>query len=91
MSSLKRTILIDSSVDETINRALLRQRVGPLSNSASTFIAEPRTRSDVRAGAIPVNIHVNHGEVHSIKYYASPREAASGKRIRALNRKPAAA
>lgn len=28
--------------------------------------------------AIPVNIHVNHGEVHSIKRYPFLREAAIG-------------
>lgn len=69
------------AVDETESELRMS---APLSNSAITFIAEPCTRSD----AIPVNIHVNHDGVHSIKHYPPPRD---GEWIRALDRKPAAA
>jgi len=37
----------------------------------------------------PLNIHVNHGKVHSIKHYPRLREAAIGERLPAADRKPA--
>lgn len=67
------------------------RHVGMLSNSAITFITEPLYALKCESPCdLAVNIHVNHGEVHSIKHYPSPRKAAIGEWIRALDRKPAA-
>lgn len=72
--------------------AAAARHVGTLSNSAITFIAEPLYALKRESPCDPaVNIHVNHGEVHSIKHYSSPRKAAIGEWIRVLDRKPAAA
>lgn len=62
----------DSPSDEQNDKSSCATACRPVERFRNrTFIAEPRESS----GAIPVNIHVNHSEVHSIKYYASPRTA----------------